>query len=62
MLTQLKKMQSQLVIINQTRRNGKNFLFPESPPEFSPGLDTELKKLAHQVQITEKEEIVTNNR
>ncbi len=26
-------------------------LFPESPPEFSPGLDTELKKLAQQVQI-----------
>ena len=26
-------------------------LFPESPPEFSPGLDTELKRLAQQVQI-----------
>jgi hypothetical protein len=27
-------------------------MFPEAPEEFSPGLDSELKKLAQQVQVT----------
>ena len=29
-------------------------VFPDVPQEFSPGLDTELKKLAHQLQVTRK--------
>ena len=29
-------------------------VFPEAPQEFSPGLDTELKKIARQLQVTRK--------
>ena len=29
-------------------------IFPEAPQEFSPGLDTELKKMAQQLQVTRK--------
>ena len=29
-------------------------MFPEAPQEFSPGLDTELKKMAQQLQVTRK--------
>jgi Mn-containing catalase len=29
-------------------------MFPEAPQEFSPGLDTELKKMAQQTRVTQK--------
>lgn len=34
-------------------------MFPESLQEFSPGLDTELKKMVQQLQVTRKQNIVT---
>ena len=29
-------------------------MFPEAPQKFSPGLDSELKKMAQQLQVTQK--------
>jgi Mn-containing catalase len=29
-------------------------MFPQAPQEFSPGLDTELKKMAQQIRVTQK--------
>ena len=29
-------------------------MFPEAPQEFSPGLNSELKKMAQQLQVTQK--------
>lgn len=43
-----------LEIIDGFPKGADTPMFPESPKEFSPGLDTELKKMVQKIQVTQK--------